>query len=44
MTVDHNNFTKALAETVELPMTLHLTRDWLMVAENVTTFMLFRDH
>lgn len=35
---------KALAESVELSMTLHPLSDWLMAAENVTTFMLFRDH
>lgn len=34
---------KALAESVELSMTLHPLSDWLMAAENVTTFMLFRD-
>lgn len=33
----------ALAEIVELSMTLHLTSEWLMAAENVTTFIFFRD-
>lgn len=32
-----------LAEIVELSMTLHLTSDWMMAAENVTTFIFFWD-
>ena len=35
---------KVLAVMAELSMTLHLTSDWLMAAENVTTFALYRDH
>lgn len=39
----HTLLKKALAEIVKLSMTLHLTSDWLMAAENVTTFIFFRD-